>query len=187
MIKAAMIAASLISTSVYAEAPATMKNYMNKAEIPNASASVWNVNELQAQKREQELFKAIEANPNKKENYANLGHLYLLNNKSVQAIGAYQDAINYDSDNPKLFAALSIAYLHQSKFSMAKAMADQAVTLDPSMKHAMKIKEYIQAKEDVIAQTSRSSYVPPMDDSLHGNIKASGEKPADKIHGATAN
>ena len=164
LIKGALIASILMATTSHAEIPATVKHHLKT--IDGSTPSLWSGREYQAREKEVKLLKAIKTNPENKANYKNLANLYLLNNKSAKAISAYQDAINRDSGNPKLFAAISIAYLHQSKFAMAKAMADQAVLLDPSMKQAAKIQQYIKAKEEVIAKASQKSAMPI--DSTHG-------------------
>ncbi|MFK5987051.1 MAG: hypothetical protein QM479_16710 [Pseudomonadota bacterium] len=165
---------SMMSSIVMAEMPATVKyqlamsnqtsyDKMNAAHSGLASKTAqpfWSEKQKKSAEYEAKMLKAINDEPENKKNYANLANMYLANNKTLKAIGAYQDAINHDPDNPKLFAALSIAYLHQSKYSMAKVMAEQAIKLDPEMKHAKKIKEYILAKEEVIAQTSKQSPQP---------------------------
>jgi tetratricopeptide (TPR) repeat protein len=125
----------------------------------------WSAQQNKQADYEAKMLKGIKDNPQEKSNYANLANLYLANNKTRKAIKAYQEAIKHDSGNAKLFAGISIAYLHQSKYSMAKAMAEQAMELDPEMKHAKKIKEYIVAKEDVMSKTSQPQTMPK--DSTH--------------------
>jgi len=151
--------AEIAATAQYqlASAKTTTYDTMNAAHSGLESTTTqpfWSAKQKKAAEYENKMLQAIKDAPENKNNYANLANLYLSNNKTLEAIGAYQDAINHDPENPKLFAALSIAYLHQSKYSMAKAMAEQAIKLDPEMKHAMKIKEYILAKEEVISQAS---------------------------------
>lgn len=137
--------------------------------------------------------KAIAENPEDKKAYAFLAGLYLINNKNTKAIDAYQDAITYDAKNPKLFAALSIAYLHHSKYAMAKAMADQALKLDPKLTQVNKISEYITAKQDAIEAASKvqaKGGVQPVSYkgkgvAPHGSVMptATGKKPSDLTHG----
>jgi len=168
-----LIIPCLLSSVVTAEIPATAQyqlasakttyDAMNTAHNGLESTTTqpfWSAKQKKAAEYENKMLQAIKDDPKNKNNYANLANLYLSNNKTLEAIGAYQDAINHNPENPKLFAALSIAYLHQSKYSMAKAMAEQAIKLDPEMKHAMKIKEYILAKEEVISQASMKSAKP---------------------------
>ena len=128
-----------------------------------AKKPFWSEHQQKEAAYETKLLKTIKDNPQTKAAYANLANLYLANNKTKKAIKAYQEAINRDTGNARLFAGLSVAYLHQSKYSMAKAMAEQAIELDPEMKHAMKIKEYIIAKEEIIAQASKTEASMPED------------------------
>ena len=157
---------SIVFTSVaFAESHITSNSHtppqtnLHKTEI-GKDAPFWSASEAKAAKQEALLLKTIEQNPESKVAHANLANLYLANNKTKKAIGAYQNAIIVDPNNAKLFAGLSIAYLHQSKYSMAKAMAEQAVELDPNMEHAKKIQEYITKKEAVIAQASSTPKTP---------------------------
>jgi cytochrome c-type biogenesis protein CcmH/NrfG len=169
------------SVAVIAEIPATAKyqsagmassgqsheslNAAHKGINSKIPEPFWSAQQNKQAAFEAKMLKGIKENPEEKSNYVNLANLYLANNKTKKAIGAYQEAINHDNSNAKLFAGLSIAYLHQSKYSMAKAMAEQAVELDPEMKHAKKIKEYIIAKEEIIAQASQKKTMPT--DSTH--------------------
>ncbi|MFK5894871.1 MAG: tetratricopeptide repeat protein [Pseudomonadota bacterium] len=151
--------------SAMSDSPTTTQSYnaLNSAHselVSKTPQPFWSEKQKKAAEYESKMLKAIKDDPENKKNYANLANLYLSNNKTKKAISAYQDAINHDTNNAKLFAAISIAYLHQSKYSMAKTMAEQAIKLDPEMKHAMKIKEYILAKEEVIAQVEQKSTMP---------------------------
>jgi cytochrome c-type biogenesis protein CcmH/NrfG len=104
-----------------------------------------------------EYKKIITENPNNKLAYQRLASIYLLNNKAKDAIPAYQNAIIHDPENPKLFASMSIAYLHLSQYSMAKAMANQAVALDPTMENAKKIISYADKKVEVLEQAAKAA------------------------------
>jgi len=188
----------------------SLSQFISANEVVNTSTSMEAINQAHAnvnnedkkdqpfwldqQKKQAELesiyLKAISDDPENKKNYAYLAGLYLTNNKTAKAIDAYQDAITYDAENPKLFAAISIAYLHQSRFDMAKAMADQALLLDPKMKQVEKINDYIVAKQEAIAAASK---IPanPTASSLTGNMAAghgavmpdiSSGKPKDAVH-----
>ncbi len=103
-----------------------------------------------------EYKKIITEQPENKLAYQRLASIYLLNNKAKDAIPAYQDAIIHDPKNPKLFASMSIAYLHLGQYSMAKAMANEAVTLDPSMENAKKIIIYADKKVEVLDQAAKA-------------------------------
>ena len=124
-------------------------------KIQSTDQPLWKKDQSEQAALEKKLKESIKADPDNKQNYAYLGALYLSNNKSAKAVKAYQNAIIHDPINPKLFTAISIAYLHQSKFSMAKAMADQALKIDPSLKSVDKIKEYISAKQKVMNAASK--------------------------------
>ncbi|KAG1658122.1 Formate dehydrogenase, cytochrome b556(fdo) subunit [Nymphon striatum] len=144
----------------------------------------WSKEQTRQAELEKKYQQAIAAEPENKKNYAYLAGLYLTNNKTAKAIDAYQDAITHDVENPKLFAAISIAYLHQSKFDMAKAMADQALALDPELKQVAKINEYIVAKQEAIKAAQKVS--PSADNKMgHAPVKIdiSAGKPNDEIHG----
>ena len=152
---------------------------------------LWSKDQVRQAELEKKYKDEITANPDNKKTYAYLAGLYLTNNKTLKAIDAYQDAITHDAENPKLFAAISIAYLHQSKFAMAKAMADEALRLDPELKQVEKISEYIVAKQEAIKAASK---VPVNDASAnvtsskmevgHGAVipKVLGARPKDAIH-----
>jgi tetratricopeptide (TPR) repeat protein len=89
---------------------------------------------------------AIEQAPNAM-GYTKLGSLMMSQNNTAEAIAAYQEAIQLDAENPKLFMALAIAYLHRSEFSKASAMTEQAMRLDPDMKNARDMQNYLSEKQ----------------------------------------
>lgn len=99
---------------------------------------------------------AIKASPDDAIAYEKLAGLYLTNSRTKDAIGIYQDAINRNPENAKSFVGLSLAYLHQQKYSQASAMAAQARILDPNLKQADKLIEYISKKEEFIAMTQKA-------------------------------
>lgn len=121
---------------------------------------------------EAEFKKALSENSESVKANTYYAGFLLTQNKTLEAIDVYKKAIMLDAKNPKTFAALSIAYLHQSKYQMAKAMADEALRLDPSMGSVKKINEYIDAKEEIIEQASK---IPAVADGT--------EKPNDATHG----
>lgn len=148
----------------------------------------WSKDQTKQAELEKKYQAEIEANPDNKKTYAYLAGLYLTNNKTTKAIDAYQDAITHDAENPKLFAALSIAYLHHAKYDMAKAMADEALRLNPKLTSVSKINEYIVAKKDAIEAASK---IPAGGTKANMSVKAphgsvmptvSGKMPADSIH-----
>jgi len=148
----------------------------------------WSKDQVKQSELEKKYKAEIAKNPDDKKLYAYLAGLYLTNNKTSKAIDAYQDAITHDSENPKLFTALSIAYLHHSKYDMASAMASEALRLNPELSGAKKINEYVTAKKEAIELAAKipaggskfdMSGVAP-----HGSVMptAVGEKPADLLH-----
>ena len=189
-----LIMTALTSQLALADAAQDKQISAHAASAHTSSAEnqpLWSKDQQKQAELEKKYQQAIANNPDNKKNYAYLAGLYLSSNKSARAIEAYQEAIIHDPENPKLFAALSIAYLHQSKFGMAKAMADQALKIDPSLKSVNKINEYIVAKEAVINAASKvpaGGKIPDMsrfDTSPgHGSTmpEASGDKPSDKMH-----
>lgn len=90
--------------------------------------------------------KAIEADSESSVAYSRLGALLVMQNRGEEAVVAYQEAIMREPDNAHYFAALSIAYLHMGYHEMAKGMASRATELDPDMKQAQDIANYIDAK-----------------------------------------
>ncbi len=135
----------------------------------NKNIPFWSEDQKRQAVLEQSYKQAITNNQSEKKNYAYLAGLYLSNNKTSRAIEAYQDAITHDPQNPKLFAAISIAYLHQAKFAMSKAMADEALRLDPSMNQVKTINEYIEAKQTALKVASQV----PLDN-MHNSVEAMG-------------
>ncbi len=89
---------------------------------------------------------AIDTDPDSSVAYSRLGALLVIQNRNEEAVSAYQEAIIREPDNANYFAALSIAYLHMGYHEMAKSMATHAAELDPEMKHAKDISNYIDAK-----------------------------------------
>jgi Tfp pilus assembly protein PilF len=155
--------AFFIGLLVTALAPLTIASEPNTAEkkqVVPESTLLKNGVQLWAKNKpdlaEAEFKKAISTYPNSAQAHARLAGLLLTQNKTSEAVPMYQQAISLDPTNPKLFASLSIAYLHQSKFSMAKAMADEALKLDPKLNQVKKINEYIEAKQEVLQQTSKA-------------------------------
>lgn len=134
----------------------------------DAGKKLWSENKLDL--AEAEFKKAVEEYPGSAQAHATLAGFLLLQNKTVEAIPAYQQAIILDPENAKLFAGLSIAYLHQSKFNQAKAMADEALRLNPEMKQAEKLNEYIDAKLEVMELAAKVPADQPgaePDDAMH--------------------
>lgn len=94
---------------------------------------------------EKKLQKIIEQSPSKQA-YIHLANLYMANNKNKKAISSYQQATLLDPTDARLFTSMSVAYLHLGFYSMSKAMAEQALELEPALGHANKIIKYIDKK-----------------------------------------
>jgi len=123
---------------------------------------LWSENKMD---QAQAVFqKAIDQDPTSAKAYSRLGALLLMQNKGKESVKAYQASIIHDSNNAKSYAALSIAYLHMGRHKMAQVMAQQALSIDPSMSNAKSISEYIDAKEKMLAsaQAAGTSQHAPM-------------------------
>jgi len=199
MIKLILLTAALSLTQfATAEVAKSPSNTMDMTAINKAHAEIkkaekdapfWSKDQTKQAELEIKYKKAIAENPDDKKNYAYLAGLYITNNKNSKAIEAYQEAITHDSENPKLFAALSIAYLHHAKYGMAQAMATEALRLDPTLNGVDKINEYVVAKQEAIEAASKTPAKGTKIDmtkgvGLHGSVMptATGAKPSDKIH-----
>jgi len=141
---------------------AIQKNGALDSDTQKSAAVLWTSTEQQQAELEKKIKEQIAQNPDQKEQYVRLAGLYLSNGKTARAIKAYQEAIIHDPDNPRLFAAISIAYLHQSKYSMSRAMANEALRLNPELSQVKKINEYIDAKQAIINTASKKSDRLPM-------------------------
>lgn len=106
---------------------------------------------------EQTLRNAEAQNKDSVQAKAQLAAFLLSQNKATESIPFYQEAITLSPENPKLFASLSIAYLHRAEYSMAKAMADEALRLSPDMKQAKKLNEYITTKQEVLEMRDKAA------------------------------
>ena len=107
--------------------------------------SLWVRQELgQAEAR---FRQAIAESPDSVRAYQQLAGVLMTQNKTREAIEAYQTAITLDPENPKLFVAIAIAYLHEQSFSAARAMGRQALQLDPGLKEASSLLEYMDARQ----------------------------------------
>lgn len=122
---------------------------------------------------ESELRKTADDNPDSVNAKIRLAGFLMSQNRTGESIPFFQEAITLTPDNPKLFASISVAYLHQAKYGMAKAMADEALRLSPDMAQAKKLNKYIEAKQNVIEmaeQTPVSETMTP-NDNLHNKVE----------------
>ncbi len=70
-------------------------------------------------------------------------------------IAAYQEAIQRDPENPKLFVGIAIAYLYRQAHAQAKAMIERALELDPGLANACKRDAHLAAKRKTLAEAHR--------------------------------
>lgn len=174
------------------EKPAIDMSAANKAhadiKADKKDQPFWTGEQTKQAVLEKKYKKAIAENPDDKKAHAYLAGLYLTNNKTTKAIGAYQDAITKDAENPKLFAALSIAYLHHAKYDMASAMASEALRLDPKLSGVKKINDYVVAKKEAIEAATKvpagGSKYNISGKAPHGGVMPAtiGTMPTDKTH-----
>ncbi len=113
------------------------------------------IDEIKFQQREKKLLELVDSSPSKN-TYIQLANLYLSQNKNTEAISNYKKAILHDPKDPKLFTSMSIAYLHLGLYEMSKAMAEHAISLDPTISQADNIVKYINKKLEVLAKASEA-------------------------------
>jgi tetratricopeptide (TPR) repeat protein len=103
--------------------------------------------------------KALEGEPASSVAHERLANLYLTQNKTSEAIEEFQNAINDDPENANLFIGIAIAYLHKQYYQMADAMVNRAMQLNPDLTNAQKLKQYIDAKKEVIEQANAKDMI----------------------------
>ncbi len=86
--------------------------------------------------------------------HARLASFYLLRDRPREAVAEYQEAILRDPEDARLFVAIAVAYLHQRSYSMAQAMVQRALELDPGLANARKLQQYVEAKRRASAGAS---------------------------------
>lgn len=94
------------------------------------------------------LKDVIKKNPQSLDAHRKLMGVYLLKQDYSRAIRTVQDAITLSPNDPKLFITLAFMYEHSGAFDYAKAMLDQALTLDPNQQLAKDYRVAIQQKID---------------------------------------
>jgi len=83
---------------------------------------------------------------------AQLANFLMSRNRNEEAIEAYQAAIMASPEEPGLFLGIAVAFLHEGHYGSANAMVAQALALNPELKNAKKLAEYIDKKEQQMAQ-----------------------------------
>lgn len=146
----------------------------NLATLLEQGNIAWSEQKLE--QAEQSFRQAIELDPDSSQAHANLAGLLQSMNRSREAVEEYQTAITLDTENPRLFVALAISYLHLRSYSMAQAMADEALRLDPEMANAKKLIEYIEARKEVIKRAADA------DTSSQTSVEMPADPPAPAAH-----
>lgn len=170
-----VIAISLISMSSFVSYAGTTA-IASEAKVEKKEVSSSNPSESQEKIKkqlsliEEKIKEALSKSPKDKELLAKYAAILLAQNKTSEAIPAYQNAIMADPSNAKLFASLSIVYLHHANYKMAKVMAEEALRLKPKMTQANKINAYIDQKVKVLELAKQAKVV-------------SGVAPKDATHG----
>ena len=77
---------------------------------------------------------AVNKAPDSSLAYTRLGGVRLLRQEYTDGIKDFQQAISLDQTNAVAFIGMSVAYLHMSQYSLARAALDEAVRIDPSRK-----------------------------------------------------
>ncbi|HYQ71823.1 MAG TPA: tetratricopeptide repeat protein [Gammaproteobacteria bacterium] len=115
---------------------------------------------------------AISLEPGTALPHARLAGLLLSQNRNDEARTEYQNAIMNDPEDPGLFLALAIVYLHEKSYSNARAMVDMAMELDPGKADAVKLHQYITSRmgnqEGIPGETAEAPLVAPQD-AVHGS------------------
>lgn len=112
------------------------------------------------------LKKVIEEDPKSLDAHRKLMGVYVLKQDYQNAIRTMQDAITLSPEDPKLFITLAFLYEHSGAFKYAKAMLEQALSLDPDQQLAKDYKLVIQQKID--AQNMQQMHEEQMMNAAHG-------------------
>ena len=119
---------------------------------------------------------AIELDPGGALPHARLAGLLLSQHRNEEARAEYQNAIMNDPEDPNLFLALAIVYLHEKSYSNAQAMVDIALELEPDSENASKLQQYVTSRMGMLEATPvEGSDVPVVipQDAIHGSLPAS--------------
>jgi tetratricopeptide (TPR) repeat protein len=75
--------------------------------------------------------KAKELDPNKADPELLLGDLFEVQKDHVQAINSYRRALELEGNNPAIMISLARAYLRSGRYSSAKELLTDAISMDP--------------------------------------------------------
>lgn len=119
---------------------------------------------------------AIKSDPDAALPHARLAGLLLSQHRNEEARVEYQNAIMNDPEDPSLFLALAIVYLHEKSYSNARAMVDMALELEPDRENALKLQHYVTSRMDQLEATVGEGSGLPVaipQDAIHGSAPAS--------------
>ncbi len=128
MLKPILICLSLLAFSSWGGAEETVSNQ----PVSN-----------QPQAIEQQLRAGIQDNPQAALPYAQLAAFLLSQGRNGEAVENYQQAIMRDPNNPALFIAIALAYLHDDHHERAMLMVQEALRLDPDSVNGKKLLDYL--------------------------------------------
>ncbi|MEN8108347.1 MAG: tetratricopeptide repeat protein [Pseudomonadota bacterium] len=112
--------------------------------LVEAGNKLWSEGSLE--QAESTFREAIKLDPGAALPHARLAGLLLNQHRNDEARTEYQNAIINDPEDPALFLALAIVYLHEKSYSEAQAMVDVALELAPEQENALKLQQYVVAK-----------------------------------------
>ena len=127
------------------------------------------------QQAESSFREAIALDPGAALPHARLAGLLLSQHRNDEARKEYQKAIMNDPEDPNLFLALAIVYLHEKSYSNAQAMVDIALELDPELENAVKLQQYVTTRMDTLEDTDGRASDAPLaipQDAIHGGAPA---------------
>ena len=136
-----------------------------------AGNKLWSEGKLE--QAESTFREAIELDPGAAQPHTRLAGLLLSQHRNDEARAEYQQAIMDDPEDPELFLALAIVYLHEKSYSNAQAMVDIALGLAPEMENALKLQQYVTSRRDRLEEAAADSSGAPV------------ARPQDGIHGST--
>ncbi|MEN8178288.1 MAG: tetratricopeptide repeat protein [Pseudomonadota bacterium] len=80
------------------------------------------------------LQQAVSEDPSSSLAHTRLGGIRVLRQEHSEGIKNFQQAIMLDQKNASAFVGIAVAYLHTSRYSLARAALNEAGKIDPSKK-----------------------------------------------------
>jgi len=78
------------------------------------------------------LQQAVQANPRSSLAYTRLGGAQILSQDYAAGIDSFKQAIGLDANNADAFVGMAIAYIHGTRYPLARAALEQAKSIDPA-------------------------------------------------------